>query len=119
MDYDRNQTYLDPHIGFSGYGELIPRVTAAEDSVRVNWYDYIRSREGSIEQINIALASDVTEFLKIGLGVNISSGETDDYNSLDKIGYFDLIGGANRFKFSYDSVSNIIQGNFKIYFYKF
>ena len=113
LDYDRNQTYLDPHIGFAGYGGLITRVTSAEDSVRVNWYDYIRSREGGIEQINIALAADVTEFLKIGLGVNISSGEINDYNSLDKIGYFDLLGGANRFKFSYDSTSNVIQGTSK------
>ncbi|MFZ2322395.1 MAG: outer membrane protein transport protein [Ignavibacteriaceae bacterium] len=113
LDYDRDQTYLDPHIGFAGYGGLVPRVTAAGDSVRVNWYDYIRSRDGNIEQVNIALASDVTKFLKVGFSANISSGETNDYNSLDKIGYFDLIGGANNFKFSYDYLNTVVKGTSK------
>jgi hypothetical protein len=113
LDYDRNQTYLDPHIGYDGYDGLVPRVTAAGDSVRVNWYDYIRSRDGNIEQVNIALASDVTKFLKVGFSANISSGETNDYNSLDKIGYFDLIGSANNFKFSYDYLNTIIKGTSK------
>ena len=113
LDYDRDQTYLDPLIGFDGYGELVPRVTSAEDSVRVNWYDYIRTRDGSIEQINIALASDVTEYLKVGFGANISSGNSDDYYSLDKIGYFDLLGGANMFKFSYEYLNTTIKGTSK------
>ncbi len=113
LDYDRNQTYLDPDIGFAGYGGLVPRVTAAGDSVRVNWYDYIRSRYGDIEQVDIGLASDVTDFLKVGFSVNIASGETNDFNSLDKVGYFDLIGGANNFRFSYDYLNTIVKGTSK------
>jgi len=110
LDYDRNQTYLDPHIGFSGYGGLEERVTAAGDTVHVNWFDYSRSRTGSVNQITLAAAADVLDFLKLGFSANIISGESDDFHGLNKIGYFDLIGGANSFKFSYDTLNTYETG---------
>ena len=51
LDYDRNTTYLDPHIGYNGYAPLEERVTSAEDTIRVNWFDYTRAKNGDIKQI--------------------------------------------------------------------
>ena len=113
LDYDRNNTYLDPHIGSNGYGPIEERVTSAEDTVRVNWYDYTRAKKGDLKQIAIALSSQVTDYLSLGFGVNILSGESDDIYSLNKVGYFDLIGGANSFKYSYDTLNTSVAGTSK------
>ena len=51
LDYDRNITYLNPHIGSDEYGAVIERITSAEDSVRVNWSDFNRVREGNLNNI--------------------------------------------------------------------
>lgn len=110
LDYDRNNTYLDPNIGSTAYGPLVTRVTSAGDSVRVNWYDYTRAKNGEIKQITIALSSQITDYLNIGLSTNILSGESDDFYSLNKVGYFDLLGGPNSFKFSYDTLNTTITG---------
>lgn len=113
IDYDRNTTYLDPHIGFNGYAPVEERVTSAEDSVRVNWFDYMRAKKGDLKQITAAVSSELTDYLNLGFGVNIISGESDDIYSLNKIGYFDLIGGANSFQYSYDTLNTNIQGTSK------
>lgn len=110
LDYDRNTTYLDPHIGYNGYRPLEERVTSAEDTVKVNWYDYTRTKKGDLKQITFAVSSQVTNYLSLGLGVNILNGESDDFYSLNKIGYFNLIGGANSFKFSYDTLNTSVSG---------
>lgn len=110
LDYDRNTTFLDPHIGSNGYGDLEDRVTSAEDSLRVNWYDYRRAKNGDIKQITAALSSQVTDYLNLGFGVNIKNGESDDYYSLNKVGYFDLMESANNFVFSYDTLNTSISG---------
>ncbi|AFN74596.1 hypothetical protein MROS_1359 [Melioribacter roseus P3M-2] len=109
-DYDRNQTYLDPHIGYTGYGYLPERVTSADDSIRINWYDYQRKRFGEVTQYRFALSSRINDWIKVGLSATVLSGETDDFLSLNKVGYFDLMGGANKFKFSYDTLNNVNSG---------
>lgn len=110
LDFDRNTTYLDPHIGYNGYGPLEERVTSADDTVTVNWYDYTRAKKGDIKQIAFAVSSEITDYLNLGLGVNVLYGESDDFYSLNKIGYFNLIGGANKFKFSYDTLNTSVIG---------
>lgn len=110
LDYDRNTTYLDPHIGYNGYGPIEERVTSADDSVRVNWFDYTRAKKGHMEQFAFGLASEVTEYLNLGFKVNFITGSSDDFYALNKIGYFDLMGGANSFKFSYDTLNTSIKG---------
>ena len=60
-----------------------------------------------------ALSSQITDYLNLGFGVNILSGESDDFYSLNKIGYFDLIGGANSFQYSYDTLNTSISGTSK------
>ena len=104
LDYDRNMTYLNPHIGSDEYGAVIERITAAEDSVRVNWSDYNRMREGDLKNIVFGLGYEINENIKVGLGLNLLSSNTDESQQITQIGYFDLVGGPNRFKFTYDSV---------------
>lgn len=119
LDYDRNNTYLDPHIGFSGYGGLAGRVTAADDTVNFNWFDFSRIRTGSLNQITFGVAADLFPFLKLGVSANIINGESDDFHGLNKIGYFSLIGGANSFKFSYDTLNTTESGTSKYSALKF
>lgn len=109
-DYDRNETFLDPHIGYSGYGGLPERVVAAGDTVNMNWYEYTRKRDGNLSTVTIALGAKISDFLKIGISSNFVSGESDDAVSFDKIGIFKLIGGSNKFKFSYDSLTTNLTG---------
>ncbi|MFA7289339.1 MAG: hypothetical protein WC055_10730 [Melioribacteraceae bacterium] len=113
LDYDRNNTYLDPHIGFSGYGGLAGRVTAADDTINFNWFDYSRIRSGNLNQITLGVAAELFPFLKVGVSANIINGESDDFHGLNKIGYFSLIGGANSFKFSYDTLNTTETGTSK------
>lgn len=104
LDYDRNITYLNPHIGSDEYGAVIERITSAEDSVRVNWSDFNRVREGNLNNITIGLGYEVNENIKVGLGLNLLSSKLDESQQITQIGYFDLVGGPNRFKFTYDSI---------------
>ncbi len=108
-DYDRNDTYLDPHIGFDEYG-WVPRVVT--DTVAFRWSRFERDRQGSSDRIAGALAYNITEDLNVGVGVNFISGETDDYQSLVRVGNFD-IAKDNRFRFSYDTVNIFIGGTSK------
>lgn len=100
-DYDRNQTYLDPHIGFLGYGD-IGRVNGT-DTLNVNWYDYSRKRTGHIDNVNAALSFQLDDNFSFGIGGKFAWGQSDDYYKLDKIGYFTLI-EQNEFRFSYDTL---------------
>ena len=111
LDYDRNQTYLDPHIGSDEYGAVIERITSAEDSVRVHWSDFNRQREGNLTNIVFALGYKIIENLTVGLRTNIYSSSVDESQQITQIGYFDLLGGPNRFKFSYDSVDTKTTGS--------
>lgn len=110
LDYDKNQTYLDPHIGHDGYGGIPVKVTALEDSLKMNWYDYTRSREGELNSYSFALSSNVTEFLNLGLTVNVIDGSSEETQSLNKIGTFTLA-GQNLYHFVYDSSNSVYSGN--------
>ena len=110
-NYDRNQTYLDPHPAYDGYGEIPDRVTSVEDSLRINWYNYERERTGPLTNISSALSVALNNHLKLGLGINILSGKTDDFHALKKIGYFDLVEGYNVYRFSYDTSNVITKGS--------
>ena len=101
QDYDRNQTYLDPHIGYFGYGN-IDRVNG-NDTIVMGWYDYVRSRKGDLNEIDAALSFEYSEELKFGFGVKLLSGSTDDLHTMNKIGHFNLI-QSNTFRCSYDTL---------------
>jgi long-subunit fatty acid transport protein len=106
-DYDRNHTFLDPHIGFAAYGD-IGRVNGS-DTLVVDWYDYQRKRSGQIDNFTAALAYELNEYLSFSVGGKFSWGESEDYQKLDKIGYFDLI-TQNQHRFSYDTAYQHIEG---------
>ena len=109
LDYDRNDTYLDPHIGYDEYG-VVPRVVT--DTVSFSWSRFKRKRDGHLQDIKVALAYDYSEMFKFGIGINLLSGETTDYQYLDRVGIFD-IAKDNRFRFSYDTLTTKIDGKSK------
>ncbi len=105
-DFDRNDTYLDPHIGFDGYG-VVQRVVT--DTVRFNWDRFLRQRDGRINSINGAVAYNINDNLKVGIGFSTFSGETEDYQYLNRVGFFE-IAKDNRFRFSYDTLDVSFRG---------
>ncbi|MEZ4746242.1 MAG: outer membrane protein transport protein [Calditrichia bacterium] len=106
-DFDRNDTYLDPHIGFNLYGN--PPVGTTTDTVSFNWHRFLRERDGNVTNINGAVAVQAFKMLELGVAVNVMSAETDDRQLLDKVGYFDLVGN-NKFRFSYDTLTTQTTG---------
>lgn len=106
-DYDRNKTFLDPHLGYDAYGEM-SRVNGI-DTLVVQWYDYMRKRTGSIDEATGAISFKVNDNISVGAGFKTSWGSSDDKMALDKIGYFNLV-AQNRFRFSYDTAYQYIGG---------
>jgi len=101
LDYDRNDTYLNPHLGSLEYESLL-RVDGS-DTTAVDWYRFERQRSGELQIFRGAVAMALNDQVEIGLRVGMLSGETDDMQALKKVGYFDLY-RENRFIFSYDTL---------------
>jgi hypothetical protein len=112
LDYDRNQTHLVPHLGYTGYEGILARIETPDDSVRVYWSDYERERFGTLWNLSFAVAAKVNKHVNLGFGFTRTSGETDDFQGLGRVGYFDLV-AANVFRFSYDTLSTKTTGNSK------
>lgn len=106
IDFDRNDTYLDPHIGYDAYGVMERVVT---DTLRFSWSRFKRERSGTVENITAGLAYDLNSKLKLGASFTYTKGRSDDYQSLERVGYFD-IAKDNRFRFSYDTLDVYIEG---------
>ena len=107
-NYDRNETYLDPHIGYTEYD--MPELVDGTDSVDIVWSDFERQRLGSMQELRGAIALDLTDVVKIGMSVHYFTGETEDTQILDRIGWFRLY-DENRFAFSYDTMSVSTSGS--------
>jgi hypothetical protein len=99
-DYDRNDTYLDPHPGYDLYGK-VSRVNGL-DTVVLQWSKYLRNRTGFMNNIFAAFAVNLHENVKIGVGGKYIWGNSDDLLSLNRVGSFDLI-RENRFRFYYQN----------------
>lgn len=108
QNFDRNDTYLTPMIGYSGYDGFVDRVDGS-DTLNVDWYNYSSSRFGESTTLSAAVAYQVTEALNIGLSINVMNGQTDDILVLNKIGTFGLFDN-NEFFFSYDTLDTQIKG---------
>jgi len=115
FDYDRNDTYLDPHPGYTGYN--MPQMVNGTDSVQVNWYIFNRYRSGSLQEFRGALAIDLSKNVKIGFGITYLNGKTNDNQVLDKVGWFRLF-DINKFSFSYDTLKVTTLGTSKFSGYK-
>lgn len=109
LDFDRNDTYLDPHIGYDEYG-IVQRVVS--DTVRFSWSRFTRQREGAQHHVTAGLGINLSEKIKLGVSMNYQSSKTDDFLSLNRVGYFD-IAKDNRFRFSYDTLDVSINGDSK------
>jgi opacity protein-like surface antigen len=109
LDFDRNDTYLDPHIGYDEYG-VVERVVT--DTVRFSWSRFTRKRDGNVQNLMAGLAYNVNEKIKVGFSLNFLKGKTTDFQSLNRVGYFD-IAKDNRFRFSYDTLDVAMNGESK------
>jgi hypothetical protein len=107
FDYDRNTTWLDPHISYIEYN--MPDKVSGTDTLRMDWYDFERVREGSFLSVATGLGVELFPWLSLGLGMEFSSGESDDYQVMDKVGYFDLY-NENQFMYSYDTMKTEYTG---------
>lgn len=110
MNYDRNHTHLSPHPAFDGYADLPGRVTGASDSVRVIWSDFTRQRSGPLKTFTAAAGFGLSDNVHFGLRYSSLSGETQDAQTLDRIGNFDLVEGIQIFRFSYDTLDVALSG---------
>lgn len=74
--YFQNNNVLDPNIGAYRPSPVVrPKVG---DSVKVQWYQFIRERTGSINGYSIGGAVDILENLTIGLSGTMYNGTSDD-----------------------------------------
>ncbi len=104
-NYDRNQTHTVPHLAWDGYGDLPSRVVGAGDTVRVTWSDFERQRTGPLSSFTAAVAAAPMKRLQVGLSMNRLSGTTQDFQALNRVGYFDLFDGIQIYSFTYDTLN--------------
>lgn len=109
-DFDRNDTYLDPHPGYDAYG-LFPKAVGT-DTIDMHWYRFLRQRNGVLSNINAALAWDLSENIKVGAGSSYLFGTTEDDMSLTGHGLFQLL-KENRFMFWYENSLQSLKGESK------
>ncbi|MEX0737347.1 MAG: hypothetical protein WD182_07905, partial [Bacteroidota bacterium] len=79
---------LNPNIG-QMRPMPIPRVTGT-DSLMVDWFQFVRGREGSIYTITPALSVSLTDNISVGFSVSVLSGSSDDAESRTGRGLFNL-----------------------------
>jgi len=106
FDYDRNDTFLDPHFG----RRADPRVQAAyDDTLHMDWFKYIRERTGDIHNITGAVSFKLSKNISLGVGINSFSGKTNDILTLNQKGSFDIVyGKTDKYRFFHkDSIKNI------------
>jgi len=108
LNYDRNETYLDPHPGYLEY-DMPPLIESGMDPITINWSDFIRKRTGSISEFQTVIATELTKVVNLGVSMKYFSGETEDIQSLNKVGYFTLF-DQNEFSFSYDTLNVMTKG---------
>lgn len=107
-DFDRNETYLDPHVGYLEYGGDIGRVDGV-DTLVMNWSNFYRKSSGSMDNIALAVSYKAADILSVGIGMNLSWGSSEDLLYLERIGTFHLM-DDQRFKFWYEDVYDEIKG---------
>lgn len=107
LDFDRNDTYLSPHIGYSKYN--MPQRVSEGDTVNMDWYKFMRRRSGDLHTGKLAVGLALNENLHLGAGISLTRGESRDIQVLDKVGYFDILKN-NEFRFGFDSLNTEIKG---------
>jgi hypothetical protein len=109
LDFDRNDTYLDPNPGYSFYGD-ISAVGTTPDTI--HWWRYNRQREGLQHQVNIGLGLDVLPNLKVGIKANMMWCTTTDDLGLRRYATF-ILYDQNDFAFKYENEVDTTVGTSK------
>ncbi len=87
-NYFQNNNVLDPNVGqYRPYPIVRPRVG---DSLKVQWYQFIRERSGSVMQYTFGGAVDLLENVTVGLSGAVYSGTSDDLQKRTDRGLFIL-----------------------------
>jgi len=107
-DFDRNETYLDPHVGFDAYGEI--GRTNGNDTLIMNWSNFYRKSSGKMDNVALGISYKVSKIINVGVGMNLSWGSSDDLIYLERIGTFHLI-RQQRFRYWYTDVYDEIRGS--------
>lgn len=107
ISYDRNDTYLTPHPGYIDYD--MPAMADGSDTLHIDWYDFERLQKMSLNQISLGLGYQATDNIHVGLGLSMYSGTSEELQTQDKVGYFDLI-DQNEFIWSYDTMNTQYSG---------
>ncbi len=107
-NFDRNDTYLSPDLGYTFYNGDITRVSGT-DTLTVQWSNYLRSRFGSFNNFLGAVAYQMNEYLEVGARAKFIWGTLDDLQSLVRVGSFDLA-DQNKFRFAYQNVESTTSG---------
>jgi len=105
-DFDRNDTFLDPHIGYDEYGTVLRVVN---DTVRFSWSRFLRQREGDLHTFTAGLAWAPLDRIQLGLSAALLDGQSEDLQYLRRVGWFD-IAKDNRFRFAYDTLDVVTRG---------
>jgi hypothetical protein len=109
-DYDRNDTYLDPHPGYTFYNVL--STANMYNQQYIHWYRYKRQREGTMNYLHFALAYQVFDNLQVGIRSKVVWGKTNDNLGLSKYGSFWLY-DQNIFGFRYEDGLDTTYGTSK------
>jgi hypothetical protein len=110
-DFDRNDTYLSPFFTSYLYEDCIRTVNGI-DTLVVNWSKFTRQRTGYMNNIVAGISNEVFENVMVGFGVNIQFGNSNDLQSLVRVGDIHLI-DAQKFKFYFNDNSTVISGTSK------
>jgi long-subunit fatty acid transport protein len=98
-NYYQNNNAMSPYV----VGQERPFVQWSKptDTIHIKWYQYIRSREGSVNGITPGLSLTFLSGLTVGGSVTMLSGSSDDVEQRVERGYLDVavaIGKAKNFK---------------------
>lgn len=111
QNFDRNDTYLNPHIGYTYYGGNISRASG-NDTITFAWSRFLRQRTGSVHNITGGVGYRLNKYFALGIKANIMWGKTEDLQTLKRVGSFDLA-DENRFRFNFQNVNSEVVGTSK------
>ena len=63
-DFDRNTTYLDPHMGYSQYNDLTR--LEKNDTTNIKWYNFERERNGMADILTMGIGYDYSDNISVG-----------------------------------------------------
>ncbi len=75
--YFQNNNMLDPNIGL--YRPAPIPIVLVGDSLKANWFQYVRQREGTINGVTPAMSVELKSGWSVGISATILFGSSDDF----------------------------------------